>query len=510
MSGKAGSYYFSTQWLRRVIASTAVLLGMLTVVMAVPFNASASSTATLPAKVTVNAQHGPGRIPATALGVNNAVWDSHLQDAVVPSLLQQAGVKVMRYPGGSTSDTYHWQTNTIEPGNTSAGANDFDAFMRVVHQTGAQAMVTANYGSGTPAEAAAWVKYANITKHYHVQYWEIGNEIYGNGSYGANWEYDTHAQKGPAAYANNALQFVSAMKAVDPTIKIGIVLTMPGDWPDGVVASGDTQDWNHTVLSIVGSKMDFAAVHWYADYASIPGNESDAGLLGNTAAIPGKVATLHSLINQYCGNRAGQVKIDVTETNSVPYNPGKQTVSVVNALFLDDDYMTWLENGVNNVDWWDTHNGIVTYGNNSPTLFGNTTYGDYGMLSAGNSDGGVSEPPANTPFPTYYGLQMVSHLVQPYNRMLTASSTQSLVTVHAVRQLDDSIAVLLINKDPNNSYSVDLSQAHPGHVTGATVYSYGANSTGGITVTHVRGNAAANTQTIAPYSLTTVVFSGDD
>ena len=43
------------------------------------------------------------------------------------------------------------------------------------------------------------------------------------------------------------------MKAVDPTIKIGAVLTLPGNWPDSVVASGDSGDWNQTVLSIAGS-----------------------------------------------------------------------------------------------------------------------------------------------------------------------------------------------------------------------------------------------------------------
>ena len=47
-----------------------------------------------------------------------------------------------------------------------------------------------NYGSGTAAEAAAWVKYANVTKNYGVKYWEVGNEVYGNGAYGSSWEYD--------------------------------------------------------------------------------------------------------------------------------------------------------------------------------------------------------------------------------------------------------------------------------------------------------------------------------
>ena len=57
--------------------------------------------------------------------------------------------------------------------------------------------------------------------------------------YGANWEADDYSDKSPAQYATELLQFASAMKAVDPSIKIGAVLTLPGNWPDSVVASGD-------------------------------------------------------------------------------------------------------------------------------------------------------------------------------------------------------------------------------------------------------------------------------
>ncbi len=59
-------------------------------------------------------------------------------------------------------------------------------------------MVTANYGTGTAEEAAGWVRYANVTKGYGIKYWEIGNENYGNGHYGAAWEADDHADKSPA------------------------------------------------------------------------------------------------------------------------------------------------------------------------------------------------------------------------------------------------------------------------------------------------------------------------
>jgi spore coat protein CotH len=60
-------------------------------------------------------------------------------------------------------------------------------------------MVTVDYGTGDtigqrdgtgetgPQIAADWVRYANVTHHYNVKYWEIGNEVYGNGTYGANW-----------------------------------------------------------------------------------------------------------------------------------------------------------------------------------------------------------------------------------------------------------------------------------------------------------------------------------
>src|SRR4051794_30633093 len=97
--------------------------------------------------VTVVANTALGTLPATAFGINAAVWDGHLLDTNLPGLLQQAGAKVVRYPGGSTADVYHWQTNSTEPQQSYANPNNtFDAFMGVVKQTGAQAMITVNYG----------------------------------------------------------------------------------------------------------------------------------------------------------------------------------------------------------------------------------------------------------------------------------------------------------------------------------------------------------------------------
>src|SRR5579885_2437356 len=465
-------------------------------------SAAAAGTAI---QVAVNVKASLGTIPDTAFGLNTAAWDAHLLDPSVAKLLRQANVNVLRFPGGSTADFYHWKTNTVT--STQYGSinpNDtFDAFMKVANQAGARPMLTVNYGSnaagtggGDPQEAADWVRYANITKHYHVQYWEIGNEVYGNGSYGSQWEVDLHKEKGPVAYANNALTFIRAMKAVDPSIQIGVVLIPLGIWPYGI-----GPDWNSNVLSIACQALDFVDIHWYPQE---PGKESDAGLLSSPTKIAGVISNLRDSIKAHCGTRASQIKIMLTETNSVSYNPGKQTVSPTNALFLADNYMNWLENGVANVDWWDIHNSITTGQNNSPALYGDARYGDYGILSSGESSAGMKEPPMETPFPAYYGLQMLNKLAGSGGEMIHVSSDQNLLAVHAVRQNGNRLALLLINKDPSRNFSVTFSLKGYTPASSATIYFYGKSSP---TLLETQDPAFKDTlsEDIPPYSLLTIV-----
>ncbi len=463
----------------------AVALALLVAALMVPFGLPAGA-ATLSAQVSVNASQSRGTIPATAFGLNTAVYDGLMNDAPVAGLMRSAGIGVMRYPGGSYGDIYHWQTNTA-PGGYVAPGTDFDSFMTTVRSAAAQPIVIADYGSGTPQEAADWVRYANITKGYGAKYWEVGNELYGNGHYGAQWETDTHADKSPTAYANTTLQFISAMKAVDPTIKVGVVVTTPGYWPDGVVGSGDSADWNHTVLPILAPKADFVVFHWY------PGGSSTADMLTKASQIPGEVSQLRSLINQYGGANAANVQIAVTETNS--------TLSLTSqpaALFASDNIMTMLENGISNVDWWNTHNGMGTPSTNPD---GSIDYNDQGVLSNASCNGGTCEPAAETPFAPWYGLQMLSHLGAPGEQMVSASSSQSLVTAHAVRRANGHLTVLLVNKDPSNSYSVSLSYSGFQPAAGTpTIYSF-ANGAHAISSSQ-QGSATA--QTVPPYSLTTI------
>jgi hypothetical protein len=459
--------------------------------------------------VTVSARSSLAVIPETGIGLNTAVWDANLLDGDVPSLLKSIGIGVLRYPGGSTSDDYNWQTDSIVPGQGGYAnpINTFDAFMGVAKSVGASPIITVNYGSntsgnggGTPAFAASWVRYANVTKGYGIKYWEIGNEVYGNGEYGANWETDLHSAHDPGTYGANVALFAAAMKAVDPTIKVGVTLAAPGYWPDG-----QSPDWNTNVLAQCGSAIDFVIVHWYAQS---PGSESDANLLTapqhGTAGSPGiasMVSTVKSLISHYAGSNAANIEIFVTEFNSVSGSPGKQTTSVVNAMFIADGIATWLENGVSNVDVWDLHNGS-TAGNNSSSLYGSSTFGDYGILSNASS----GEPALDTPFPTYYGMEMLTSLGKPGDKLVTATSSNSLLSSHAVVRANGDLTLLLINKDPTNTTTANIAVSGFVPESTGTVQTYGKTSSA-ITSRSATGLGSKFTMAVAPYSLTTVVLT---
>ncbi|MET7330931.1 cellulose binding domain-containing protein [Nonomuraea sp. NPDC005650] len=443
--------------------------------------ASAATTAT----VSVDAGQTLATIPAAGVGMNVAVWDGRMNDPATSTLLKDAGVKAVRYPGGGYADGYHWQTHTVEGGGYVAPNTGFDAYVATSRAAGAQPVVTANYGSGTAQEAADWVRYANVTKGYGIKYWEIGNEVYGNGHYGAEWELDKHASKSPATYATNLLDYVTAMKAVDPTIKIGAVLTTPGNWPDGVVGPGDTMDWNRTVMSIAGPRIDFVIVHHY------PNSANEAELVTKPQAeVPGMTSALRALINQYAGGNAPNVGIAVTEDSS---NYALNTSP--SGLYAPDVYLTWMENGAFNIDWWNLRNG--TDCSKVTTIQGATDYNDGGVVSSGAS----CEPPANTPFPPYYGIQMITKLGAAGDALVRAASSTAMLSAHAVKRANGDVSVMLINKDPNNDTTVNLSYSGftPSSAT-PTVYSYlkNASSIGSAT------SGSAATQTVPAYSVVVV------
>jgi hypothetical protein len=469
--------------IRRALAGAVLLAAV--VAAGAPPAAQAAPIAADITSVDVDVRAGLATVPDTALGVNHAIWDAELGTTAVSDLLKSAGVQMLRYPGGSYADIYHWRDHTA-PGGYVAPGTDFDTFMASVRRVGAEPMIIANYGTGTPAEAADWVRYANITKDYDATYWTIGNENYGNGHYGAAWEADDHADKSPVEYAANVVAYAAAMKAVDPDIKVGAVLTMPGNWPDGIVGTGDPGTWNSTVLSRAGASIDFVDVHWY------PGGGTAAEALSRPEQIEDAVHLLRQQIGRYAGANADRIGISLTETN-VGVGPNTQPA----ALFLADVYSGLLAQGVFTVHWWNVHNGIGTVS----TVAGQTDYGDFGLLSSGGclADGSVCEPAMNTPFAPYHALTLMSSFARAGDQLVRAGTDHPLVSAHASRRPDGDLAVLLVNKDPDRAHTVTLDYhgfTPADAVPAVSTYANGADAVESTTA------GTATGQTLPAYSLT--------
>src|SRR5581483_11720639 len=130
---------------RTAAAAAALFLGLAAVPVAAGAGPAAAATST--ATVSVSAGQALATVPSTAIGTNGSVYDAALTDAAVPGLLKNAGTGLIRFPGGTSSDTYNWKTNTdVKSG--LAQSVDFDQYATLLSQSGAQGMITVNYGTG--------------------------------------------------------------------------------------------------------------------------------------------------------------------------------------------------------------------------------------------------------------------------------------------------------------------------------------------------------------------------
>lgn len=438
-------------------------------------------------------------------GINAAIWDGAFNTPTTAALLDEAGTRALRFPGGSASDEYHWQTNTSE-GQTFQWATNLDAFASIATAARARVFITANYGTGTPEEAAAEVRYANVTKHYDFKYWEIGNENYGS------WEADKNTRPhDPVTYATRFKEYVAQMKAVDRSIKIGAVIVVDEDsfanYPDQSVVNPRTgvahQGWNAVMLATLarlGVTPDYVVYHRYEQG---PGGESDSFLLSSARTWASDAASIRQNLNDYLGANASRVEIICTENNSVFSDPGKQTTSLVNGLFMADSIGNLLQTEISGLFWWDLRNGLVA-GNRNPALYGWRQFGDYGVVN-----GAVPAGPADR-YPSFYVQKLLKQYARGGERVLTATSDFAGVGVYAVRdRRENTLNLLLINKHPTAALPVRIAVRNFDAARSAEVFSYGipqdeAARTGTGSPDVARSTAALSgttfTWTPAPYS----------
>jgi alpha-L-arabinofuranosidase len=403
--------------------------------------ASSASGGTLKAAVTVDAGNVVRQIPKTLYGTNvewrwnaNALWldTSNRLDPRLTDLTRELGVSLIRFPGGVLSDAYHWKDGVgpydrrpqavHELGKSDKSRPNFgtDEALDFASRVGAELLITVNAGSGTPQEAAEWVRYVN-GKELRVRYWEVGNELYINdGS-----PMSKRTTLNPSAYAQRFLEFARAMRAADPRIKIGAI----GGENQGRYAVVSYRDWDKTLLQQAADQMDFLAVH--NAYAPGSDNGTDVrrlyqAMLAAPTLVGRNLNTLSDQMAQYAAGRASKIGIAVTEWGPLfSFDPNNRFVdhgkTLGSALFAACMLKTFIESPRTEIANFFLLNDVTAAG------------------WIGSSNGDFPPHPEWTPTARYYALQLFSrHFGDQLIRSTTDSPTYD---VSAVASVDSARAV---------------------------------------------------------------------
>jgi hypothetical protein len=218
---------------------------------------------------------------------------------------------------------------------------------------------------------------------------------------------------------------------------------------------------------------DFVIIHWYP-----------SDLFASAAQAVSTIKDTRTQLTNILGAaRASQMGIAVTETGA-----GNVTGTPA-ALFAADNFLTWIENGVINVDYQELDAGFLA--NNNP---------------------GVAN---NTPLGPAYGAKMSRLLADVGDTMLNVTSAQSLLHVHATARQDGKTGVMLINTDPNNPIPVAINISGPTLASSGTRYQFGLTNFIGnniypsypISTNTVSGLGNSFTVSVPPYTMVDLLLS---
>jgi hypothetical protein len=259
-------------------------------------------------------------------------------------------IRSLRFPGGTIGDNYLWREEKTArsdwfPVNYKASAQDldFDEFMTVVKCLGGQASIVLNLRywvakgdiEGGIKEAEDWVNYANKQKGYGVRYWEFGNEEY----------FDTVQKLAPmsgAQYGKYYAAFRQRLKAIDPSIELGMV--MPNDVSAKVAR--DNGPWWDDAMKGAQGEVDYVVIHRYV----VP----KVGKLLRTGSTIGEM--LASIKAQMHTTPGKAVPIHLTEWNIGSRSIDNPNIikhdTVGHALFVADAILDEAEQGVRFATFW--------------------------------------------------------------------------------------------------------------------------------------------------------------
>ncbi len=186
----------------------------------------------------------------------------------VLELLRPLRVPAFRFPGGIHADYYDWTQGAGDSGHRGSSRNAFNGqslthrfgtpeFLDLLEATGGEAVLTANYGTGSAEQASAWAKHLR-SRGAWARLWEVGNEIYLSGPR-ASGPNGKAIYRLPEDYAKDFPRYRSALRAVFPDALVGAIGHLDtGAFP---LAPEENRDWTLRMLKALEGPVDFLAVH---------------------------------------------------------------------------------------------------------------------------------------------------------------------------------------------------------------------------------------------------------
>ena len=403
-------------------------------------------------QVSVNANTVRNDVSAKPFGLNVNTFtdgDGNRPAGTTPlqSALSSTPLKsFLRFPGGEKSDVYMWASGPDyndpatsglarkSPNDYPAGdpsiwdldadtwANDnynFAEFMADCQALGSEPVVAVAldgiYKAAEPGGTALtyqqalnmaveWVRYANVTNNYGVKYWLLGNETYSLSYNGGTTD--------PAQYGRDAALFAQAMKAVDPSILIGI--------------NGNNTTYFNGALAECVAYVDFLDVHAYPCF----GFDEYEDYRTRTINPRGVVNAAKNAINNQAEPYRSKLFITMSETSAFGYVPNTEwnEGNNIGQALANVDIFGQLagDNRIRFSQFWNTHwvkeDTGISHGEDFFT-------GDNKLNASG---------------------RLLSRFVTELRGKMVATTSSGVIRVFASKSADsDELTVFLINKSLN-------------------------------------------------------------
>ena len=274
-------------------------------------------------------------------GIYGGIWVG--KDSAIPNVrgmrsdviaaLRELHVPNVRWPGGCFGDEYHWRdgigpaANRKTTVNANWGAavetNSFgtDEFMDFLSQIGSEAYLSINVGSGTPAEAAAWLAYMTAAtatsagqeraanghaEPYRVKFLGLGNESWGCGG-SMTPDYYASQMKIYARYVRNYNPAQTGDQAMR-RVAVGADGSKT-DYVEAVMKAWQDKVWSWDIEGL--SLHSYTTVGWPPAHPSTHfGEQEYAAFLKDTLTMDTLIAKHSGIMDQYDPQKKISLAVD--------------------------------------------------------------------------------------------------------------------------------------------------------------------------------------------------------